>query len=81
MADPEELPDGAVVALPEAAVLGALVEDDPELMVAEGALELAAPAEGAAGAGAGCIAEEPVVAEPEALAAGRSVPPEGAGVV
>jgi hypothetical protein len=67
-----------VPALPEAVALGAGEEEEPELELVVEELDGA----GVAGAaGAGCIAEDPVVAEPEALAAGRSVPPEGAGVV
>jgi hypothetical protein len=74
MEDPDVLPEVPVVALPDAVLLGAVVAEwavvaeEPELIEDE---------PGAAGAGAGCIAGEPVVAEPDAVAAGRSVPPDG----
>jgi hypothetical protein len=86
MAEPDEplvLPEavalgaGALGAVAVAAGDGDADEDDPMVVDAE--------PEGGAGVagavGAGCIAEEPVVVEPEALAAGRSVAPDGEGVV
>ena len=85
MKPPCDAPDEAAVVaeldeplvLLEAVALGAGDGEDPIVDDAEGA-----GGAGVAGAvGVGCIAEEPVVAEPEALAAGRSVAPDGEGVV
>jgi len=73
MVDPEALDEPAPPEAPEVDAEVPLVPDieDPEAVVEPE--PIVAPE-----VAPGCIADEPEVADPEPLAAGRSVPPEGA---